>query len=294
MKKMKVSDFRNQLLQFTEQSIAQETIEKAVYNFFSTKPVPILQATPPFLARARINENGEVFSNVSQLSYNPDISKIKMQRANYDRQQVFYGAIPSKTNYADCQSTAQIETCMEYVKDHSISRVYMTIGKWAILRPLTVSILPFSALSCKKNYDFKKANENYQKIISESFDRKYKEACQYFIDSLEFMSDVFCQVENKGKCYPISAAYYNVIHQFFEYKKIYLDGLIYPSANTEASRMNIALRKETADDGSIRMESATMISMQRDPVNPMHIAFPLASEEQRPDEKGNFYFRHIW
>lgn len=84
-------------------------MEQAIFDFFVTKPIPVVQATHPFLARARMNLNGEVL-NASQLSYNP--AGIKMQRANYSKQQVFYGAIPSRTEYADCQSTASIETCI--------------------------------------------------------------------------------------------------------------------------------------------------------------------------------------
>ena len=291
---MNISDFRKQLMQLIEQSASQEAIEKAVFDFFVTKPIPILQVTHPFLARARMNDNGEVFSTASQLSYNLDTSKIRLQRANYQGQQVFYGAIPSKSDYADCQSTALIETCMEHVRDHTISRRYITIGKWNICRPLTVSILPFSTISCEKNHDFKRANENYKRIIYGSFDPKHSEACQYFIDSLGFMSDIFCQVDNKEKCYPISAAYYYVIHQFFKNKNIYLDGLVYPSANTEAAGMNIALRKEIVDNGIIQLDGAVMITMQRDPSNPKHVSFPLASEEQKPDKEGKFSFKHIW
>lgn len=291
---MKLTDFKKKLLLLANQSASQEKIEQAIFDFFVTKPIPIVQATHPFLARARMNLNGEVFSKVSQLSYNPEVSAIKLQRANYSGQQVFYGAIPSRTDYADCQSTASVETCMEYVRDHTINRAYMTICKWIISRPLTISILPFSALSCSKNYDFQRANENYLRIIKESFGNDQKEACQYFIDSLSFMSDIFCQITDKDKCYPISSAYYNVLHTFFSNKGIYLDGLVYPSANTEASGMNIVLRKDIIDDGGVYLDMAIMFTMQRDPGNPQHISFVPASEEQRPDEEGNFYFKNIW
>lgn len=183
---------------------------------------------------------------------------------------------------------------MEYVRDHAITRAYMTVSKWVISRPLTVSILPFSPLSCSKNYDFKKANENYLRIINESFGSDQKEACQYFVDSLGFISAIYCQVSDKEKCYSISSAYYNVLQTFFSNKGIYLDGLVYPSANTEASGMNIVLRKDVIDDRSVYLDMAIMFAMQRDPGNPKHISFVPASEEQRPDENGKFNFKHIW
>ncbi len=290
---MTLTKFKKKLLTLVRQSACQEKIEQAVYDFFLTKPIPVVQATHPFLARARMNFKGEVFSNVSQLSYNPDISGIKLQRANYLGQQVFYGAIPSATKYADCQSTALIETCMDCVRDVSVSKAYLTLSKWLISRPLTVSILPFSAISCSKNCDFKTANENCQKIITESLGGAQTEASEYFIDSLAYMSDIFCQVENKETCYCISAAYYNVLQSFFRNRKIALDGLVYPSANTDASGMNIVLRKEVVDDFSVYFDMAIMFSMKRNPNNPKDISFDAASEAQKPDHLGNFCFRNI-
>jgi hypothetical protein len=291
---MKVSDFKNRLFQLLDTSATQVEIEEAVFDFFVTKPLLVLTASHPFLARARINENGEIFSKTSQLSYNPKSAMIKMQRANYARQQVFYGAVPSKTDYADCQTTALVESCMEHVRDHSITHAYLTIGKWNINRPLMVGILPFSSMSCKKNDDFKTANENYNKIFSETFGEKSKEAIRYFKESLEFMSDIFCQVKDKEKCYPVSAAYYNVLHKFSRKKKVYLDGLIYPSANTEAAGMNIALRKDAIDDGSLSLDRAIMFRMQRNPSNPKLITFPVVSDEQIPDMHGDFSFKYVW
>jgi hypothetical protein len=291
---MKVSDFKNKLFQLVDDFGPQEEIEKTICDFFVTKPALTLSASYPFLARARINVSGEIFSKTSQLSYNPDPSKINMQRANYAGQQVFYGAAPAETKYADVQSTALVEACMKHVRDHSISYVYLTIGKWIVHRPLRLTILPFSSLSVEKNDDFKRANENYESMFAETFGDKSSEAIRYFKDSLEFMSDIFCQINNKEKCYPISAAYYNGLYKFSEKKKIYLDGLIYPSANTEAAGMNITLRKETIDDGSVSLDSAIMVKMQRNPSNPKLITFQLVSDEQKPDVHGNFSFKHVW
>lgn len=73
-----------------------------------------------------------------------------------------------------------------------------------------------------------------------------------------------------------------------------MDGLIYPSANTEAAGLNIALRKEAVDDGIVQLDCVIMVAMQRDPANPKNICFPLVSDEEPPDEKGNFNFKHVW
>lgn len=83
---MKLLAFKDKLIQLIDQSACQATIEKAIFDFYLTKPLPILEVSHPFLARARVNLNGEIFSKVGQLSCNPDTSKIKMQRANYPGQ----------------------------------------------------------------------------------------------------------------------------------------------------------------------------------------------------------------
>ena len=90
---MELSVFKEQLKHSIDQSDPLDVMEKIVFEFFRTKPIPHLQINQPFLARARFNENGGIFSRIDQLSYNPDTTKIKLQRANYDGQQVFYGEL---------------------------------------------------------------------------------------------------------------------------------------------------------------------------------------------------------
>lgn len=53
---------------------------------------------------------------------------------------------------------------MEHVVDVTIQRAYLTLSKWLIKKPLKVSILPYSRLSCENNHDFKVANNTYKRI----------------------------------------------------------------------------------------------------------------------------------
>ncbi|MEJ7682268.1 MAG: hypothetical protein WKG06_31345 [Segetibacter sp.] len=57
------------------------------------------------------------------------------------------------------------------------------------------------------------------------------------------MSDVFCERENKQYWYRISSAFFNYIMKYGDEQNEKLDGMIYPSANSEAAGMNIVLKK---------------------------------------------------
>lgn len=58
---MNLTDFKKKLFLLVDQSATPENMEQAIFDFFVTKPIPVVQATHPFLARARMNLNGEVF-----------------------------------------------------------------------------------------------------------------------------------------------------------------------------------------------------------------------------------------
>lgn len=122
---MELNAFKDEILKlaFNNES-KQEEIENLLYDFYLHKPVPLSQMNYKYLARCRYNNEGEVFSAVSQLSYNPDINNIELQRCNYKNQQVFYGALPANSEKASTSSTAIFEVCMEYIKedDKSVCR----------------------------------------------------------------------------------------------------------------------------------------------------------------------------
>lgn len=256
-------------------------------------PIPIVTITPPFLCRARINKDGEIFNNKGQLSYNPDVSTIPLQRGNYEGQQVFYGAIPTNQSRHDighCQNTAMLETIWEHVTDININRQYLTLSRWPIKRPLNVCMLAFAPESREKNEDFKRAAEFHTGLLHKAGVNKMNA----FLEGLEYISSIFCKKDDKKSCYRISAAYFNFIQKVFSVNKQPFDGLVYASANTGAAGMNIVLKKDVVDDGSLELDRVIMTVMQRDPGNPKHIIFPQASDEQIPDSEGRFHFKHIW
>jgi hypothetical protein len=270
-----------------------EEIHIVMDSIYRNIGIPTVELNFPFCARARYNRNGEVFSKKNQLSYNPKPSEISIQRANFAEQQLFYAAVPSKSDFATCTSTSLIEVAMEYVKNEAVQREYFTLSRWNFNRPLNIVILPFSKSSHLKNIDFSDAYNIQKSFInqSEHLDDIRK---NIHLDALEFISDIFCQKNEKRVCYKISATYYNLIEKYLDFNKIPFDGIAYPSANTEAAGMNIVLRKEIVDDGTLSFYYAVMNIMQRNPNNPKDITFKRGSDDAFPDEEGNFHFNYIY
>lgn len=291
---MNLEEFKDKIFKEVFKSNSnQEKIEKLIASYFGHLPIPTLQLTYSFLGRCRYNKPGEVFSHVDQLSYNPKKENIYLQRCNYEGQQVFYGALPTNSGNASLLSTAVVEICLEYIKDEDINLHYMTLSRWHITRPLEVFILPYSKQSQDRNIDFKNAKENFDTII-ENFASQNKVQNSLYIDSLEFISDIFCKKEDKVKYYKISSAYYNFIMNAAAKKNKLIDGLIYPSANTEAAGMNIVLNKELIDDKIIFCDHAVMYKGQRYPNDKKRFSMPKASNEVEISDDGKFCFSSIW
>ncbi len=113
------------------------------------------------------------------------------------------------------------------------------------------------------------------------------------IKVLEFFSDAFCELENKIIYYRITSAFYNSL---LNYEKIYgleKDGLMYPSANTEAAGINIVLKKELVDNMTLQCTHAIMFSLQKMPNDPKSIKFMPASDDAIPDKEGQLKFGYI-
>jgi len=268
-------------------------IERLVAQYFLNLPIPTVEIHHPFLARCRYNKDGEVFRKVSQLSYNPIKKYITLQRGNYARQQVFYGAIASDTTEASIMSTAVVETCMEYIKQDDMNLHYLTLSRWQIKRPLNVFILPYASQSQSKNADFRRAKDNFDQILSD-LTKQDQSKLDHLKTSLEFISDVFCSYDNKVNYHRISSVYFNFIIKAALRKNIQIDGLVYPSANTEAAGMNIVLKKEVVDDGTIYCDKAIMFKGRRNPNQFKNFMFVDASNEVTIGPDGGFAFTSIW
>lgn len=291
---MDVKTFSDELLKMASNTeLPIEQIENYISEFYKTKPLPIANYMFDSVTRCSINEPNEIFKNTNRCSYNPFVKNIPLLRCNYKEQQVFYAAVPTTSITLGASTTAILETTMEHIRNHDIKKYHVTLSRWNIVKPIPLYIFPFSKKCIQRNVDFQVANENYNRVFADTFGSQNTEAVKYFKDSLEFMSDVFCESENKSIYYRISAAFYNCLTKFARNKNIPICGVMYPSANTMAHGINVVLQKELLDLGILKCDYVQMYASQRSPTNPMNIEFHPVSEGQIPDENGNFTFENI-
>ena len=289
-----IVEFKERIITLANSSGNIEGIKNLMRDFYLAIAIPVVELIPEFIVRARYNNSGEIFNNTKQLSYNPDAEKITFQRANFPKQQIFYASVPTSTSFVSCSTSALLEVALEYVKNHESNREYFTLSKWLIKKPLNVIILPFSKRSIDRNDDFLKAYTVQNQILDSVFNEEVESTKKLYIEALKFISDLFCERQNKKNIYKITATYFNLMLEFLETKNYKIDGIIYPSANTESAGMNIALKKDLVDEGTLIMNYVTMYKMQRKPNNIKSLFFDKVSDDVQPNSAGNFTFKHIF
>jgi hypothetical protein len=114
------------------------------------------------------------------------------------------------------------------------------------------------------------------------------------IQALTFMSDVFCEKENKNVYYRITSSFYNCILRIERYLEQYKDGLMYPSANTEKSGANLVLKRGLIDNGTLHCTHAVLYAIQRMPNNPKQLNIgPSSFEDVIPEADGTLRFTKV-
>lgn len=280
-----------------DKSFTPKKCERLIENLCVKKPMLFLTIDYKILARSSYNiyneKVSEVFNNVKRLSYNPNIKDIKLQRCNYPKQQVFYGAVGYDHEFASMLATSVLEVCFEYVKQTDMDIHYMTVSRWQITQPLNVFVLPYASSSIMKNPEFKSASEHFDTYLP-ALAEEFNVSIEYIKSYLEFISEIFCKREDKANWYKISSAYFNYLMRYAAFQNVRLDGLLYPSANTEGAGINIVLQKHVIDSAIIYADKAIMYKAHRNPNNPKHFNFTDASNEADINADGSFCFTNIW
>lgn len=280
-----------------DKSFTAKKCERLIEKLCIKKPMLFLTIDYKTLARSSYNINSEnlseVFSKVGRLSYNPNIKNIKLQRCNYPKQQVFYGAVGYDHEFASMLATSVLEVCFEYVKQTDVDYHYMTVSRWQITKPLNVFVLPYAPKSNLKNPEFKSASEHFDTFLP-SLAKDLNVTVEYIKSYLEFISEIFCKQEDKANWYKISSAYFNYLMKYAAFQNVRLDGLLYPSANTDGAGINIVLKKDVIDNAVVYADKAIMYKAHRNPNNPKHFNFTHASNEVDINSEGSFCFTNIW
>ncbi len=256
-------------------------IEQLISQYFNNLGVIMEhESNNMYVVRASKNGNHEIFKDVFRCLYNPIVSDIPLQRCNYPEQQVFYCSMFTQTYESSTSITCILETSLEQVKDYKIAKAYYTLSRWNLKRCLRLAILPFSKLSHKKNADFKIMSVSTRENLKNHENRKE------ILAAHTYMSEVFCKRRKKKIYYKISAAYFNYVMKL----PFNFDGLAYPSANTDGSGINVALRKSMIDDGILGFYCAILHRLRRNDKDKRSLSIFPCSDFTFPSLEGLLTF----
>ena len=188
-----------------------------------------------YLFRGRINNNCS-YAHKADISYNLNLDSIKIGRANYYRQSVFYASRNSETAIFELSYIANDVKIGE--------KETITLGKWYVNKEINVYAIIGDSEQLRKD---KKSLEYYNQFVNKFTGHKR----QYIIEHLKYFSSEFAKKvdTNQQYEYNISCGIFN--HLMFNRDDATIGGILYPSVQWEKNDINIALIPEFVDNNLI-------------------------------------------
>lgn len=277
-----LNDFREKLLFFgSDNCVSVYEIETFLRNFLIGKPLPVVDIAYQYYTRCSLNEPNEIFNAVKRCSFNPNLDSIKLQRCNYDRQQVFYCTVPISVS-VKAHATAIMEVSREHIAKNFAEFYFVTLSRWVTSRVLNVYFFPdFQNLETTRiSLEIEKNMRNIESFNQEEID--------YFIGLFNVFSEIFSMDINKDIWYRISAAFYNCIIRLGKEQGVDIDGIVYSSANTGKIGTNMVLNKDLIIDGTLICDCVQMWIAKRDLIKESEFWIHPASDKVKPKFNENF------
>ncbi|MBC7721362.1 MAG: hypothetical protein H7068_05015 [Pedobacter sp.] len=251
-------------------------------DLISRLPLPLHYLQDTFILRSRPNYDGEVFSQTSQVSYNPIADKIVLNRFNLKGDSVFYGAPPITSDNANGALTTICESIKELFNgDYSLREQYLTIGKWNIIKPIPLVLLTFYDFAFDKSEHVRNINPAFAEFIGLSCSEEDTKKCKLFFNFFSEFAGRRVDTENN---YKLTTAFFYALKEFYGDEL----GILYSSSMTENTGLNIVLSKEILDSDYLQLEMTIMYKCIRDPANlKIYKVFPC-SNEAKVDGDGRF------
>jgi hypothetical protein len=263
--------------------IFDELVERC-FQLISRVPIPTWEVQVPFLVRARKgfrDNNGNIFSNVGDLSYCPVNGFISAGRFNMNKEPVFYACPPSESLNSTHELTAILESYKDVItrKDEVFDR-YVTLSRWDIKRPFWVVNLAMFDVAETKNKSARKLNRRIYNAVRRVFSP----------ESLYILRRVSSYISEKAGKKLLSDQDYLITNAFKKACERYygkaIMGFVYSSSITENTGLNLALSKELVDDRTIDFKIACVYKIKTHPLKPSKI-LDVCSNFASPDAYGN-------
>lgn len=233
----------------------------ACLSLIGIVPFHICKTTSKGIMRSRRNEGDEIFSKTQHLSYNNNVSQVSGGRFNLSGQPMFYGSLPTFNkdgkyiNYGS--QVALFEVCKELKTHQSLTfPSFFTVGCWDTSEELIILNLCHDREHLNQNCRLQESIEEFDSNLELTYSKAeidfFKEVWQYF----SVMSRTWNELDNWHYNILTSLLLAIQLH-YYRTNKIEIDGVIYPSAMTDAKGLNIALEPHVVDK-KLRLVSAQM------------------------------------
>jgi hypothetical protein len=242
------------------QDVSDDNFNEAFQNFYEiVKIIPLLKntITIPQIVRARRNENGKMFTEKSDLSYNLKRNDlINLGRFNRKYEPLFYGSLPVENSKLDYVLACALECCKELADQNNLLLLQdFSISGWIVEKQFDVVTLCFDQKHLVYNPSLKDAVDGYLKAITDNFSVRSAEFIKTF---LTFYSELSGQPAIGDRTYYVLTALFVAIRYYYKtIEKSRIFGLIYPSAMTESVGLNIVLTRHAVDN-FLRLDKVVM------------------------------------
>lgn len=237
---------------------------EACLNIMEEIPFQVGNLNVKGIIRSRQNEEGELFNNAEQLSYNKDVYKVCAGRFNLKNQPIFYGSVPTfnkEGNYINYGSqVALFEVCKELKTNESLTfPSFFTVGNWETIEEIVTVSLCYDQDHLKENYGIEKSFSKLDSHLQLS----------YSIEEIDFIKQIWKYFsvlsrtwDNKNtNYYNVLTAFFIAIQEFyFEQHGTEIEAVVYPSAMTDAKGQNIALIPNAVNK-KLRLSSVQMFAL---------------------------------
>jgi len=194
--------------------------------------------------RARPINDNVIVSNVSELSYKPQVANLTHQRASTPSMTMFYGAvIPENMDSAGINNgriTSAMETC-SFLRNTKLDGAQRLLyGKWKVKSRISLITVLFTRFRRSNNQWIKTLSEEFYNHISTLPYEQQKKSKQIN----NFLSDEFSKFvgENEDYKYLISSTFAQKCAQNG------FDSVLYPSVRTMGLGLNVAIKSSSVDE----------------------------------------------
>lgn len=262
-----------------------EVLKKLCFHLIERLPLPLHLYSNSFIFRARENEKDEIFIRDLQMGYNKDCpEKTKLGRFNLEGKAVFYGSIPISSDKVDGALTSIMETCKDLTNDECTdSNKKFTIGKFAVMKPISVVMLTFYVEAWLKSMHIQNINPAYTEFVDNAFEPASQEICSTFY---KFFSECAGKRYDSDNSYKLTTAFFHAVQLYYGEEV----GIIYSSSVTENYGLNIVLTQKVQDENYIQLTDIVMYKSIRNQKQKQHKIFPYCKSI---NNNGNFIFSKI-